>query len=78
MHDYVRFATGPLRARGRAQPREAHAALHARGDRAGDPRPRRCELVREHQAAGDLVAIVTATNEFVTAPIAAGASASTS
>ncbi|MCK6423823.1 MAG: HAD-IB family hydrolase [Burkholderiaceae bacterium] len=28
-------------------------------------------LVREHQAAGDLVAIVTATNEFVTAPIAA-------
>src|SRR6218665_3025378 len=28
-------------------------------------------LVRRHQAAGDLVAVVTATNEFVTAPIAA-------
>ncbi|HMW23025.1 MAG TPA: HAD family hydrolase [Burkholderiaceae bacterium] len=28
-------------------------------------------LVREHRARGDLVAIVTATNEFVTAPIAA-------
>lgn len=28
------------------------------------------ELVRSHQAAGDLVAIVTATNEFVTRPIA--------
>lgn len=28
------------------------------------------ELVRRHQEAGDLVAIVTATNEFVTAPIA--------
>jgi HAD superfamily hydrolase (TIGR01490 family) len=28
-------------------------------------------LVREHQARGDLVAIVTATNEFVTTPIAA-------
>jgi HAD superfamily hydrolase (TIGR01490 family) len=27
-------------------------------------------LVREHQAAGDQVAIVTATNEFVTTPIA--------
>jgi HAD superfamily hydrolase (TIGR01490 family) len=27
-------------------------------------------LVRQHQAAGDLVAIVTATNEFVTTPIA--------
>jgi HAD superfamily hydrolase (TIGR01490 family) len=29
------------------------------------------DLVREHQARGDLVAIVTATNEFVTRPIAA-------
>lgn len=29
------------------------------------------ELVRRHQDAGDLVAIVTATNSFVTAPIAA-------
>lgn len=29
------------------------------------------ELVREHEARGDLVAIVTATNEFVTRPIAA-------
>jgi HAD superfamily hydrolase (TIGR01490 family) len=28
------------------------------------------ELVKKHQAAGDLVAIVTATNEFVTVPIA--------
>jgi HAD superfamily hydrolase (TIGR01490 family) len=28
------------------------------------------ELVREHQQQGDLVALVTATNEFVTAPIA--------
>ena len=27
-------------------------------------------LVRGHQAAGDLVAIVTATNEFITRPIA--------
>jgi HAD superfamily hydrolase (TIGR01490 family) len=32
--------------------------------------PRALELVREHQAAGDRVAIVTATNEFVTRPIA--------
>lgn len=29
------------------------------------------DLVRQHQEAGDLVAIVTATNEFVTEPIAA-------
>lgn len=33
--------------------------------------PQALALVREHQARGDLVAIVTATNEFVTTPIAA-------
>lgn len=34
-------------------------------------RPAALELVRRHQDAGDLVAIVTATNRFVTQPIAA-------
>ena len=34
-------------------------------------RPRARELVKRHQDAGDLVAIVTATNRFITAPIAA-------
>jgi len=33
--------------------------------------PQALDLVRAHQAQGDLVAIVTATNEFVTTPIAA-------
>jgi HAD superfamily hydrolase (TIGR01490 family) len=33
-------------------------------------RPRALDLVRKHQDAGDLVAIITATNAFVTAPIA--------
>lgn len=33
--------------------------------------PQARELVQRHQAAGDLTAIVTATNRFVTAPIAA-------
>jgi HAD superfamily hydrolase (TIGR01490 family) len=32
--------------------------------------PQALALVRQHQDAGDLVAIVTATNEFVTRPIA--------
>lgn len=32
--------------------------------------PQACALVKKHQDAGDLVAIVTATNRFVTAPIA--------
>jgi HAD superfamily hydrolase (TIGR01490 family) len=33
-------------------------------------RPKALDLVRKHQDAGDLVAIITATNAFVTAPIA--------
>jgi HAD superfamily hydrolase (TIGR01490 family) len=37
-----------------------HPAIH----------PQAVQLVREHEARGDLVAIVTATNEFVTRPIA--------
>lgn len=36
-----------------------------------DLQPQALDLVRRHQKAGDLVAIVTATNEFVTQPIAA-------
>jgi HAD superfamily hydrolase (TIGR01490 family) len=66
---YVDFATSAWR--GRPEPevlamrerfmRESMApALHDAARR----------LVREHQDAGDLVAIVTATNEFVTRPIA--------
>ncbi|KQW43439.1 MULTISPECIES: HAD family phosphatase [unclassified Roseateles] len=34
-------------------------------------RPEAVALVEQHRAAGDLIALVTATNEFVTAPIAA-------
>ena len=33
-------------------------------------RPEAVALVEQHRAAGDLIALVTATNEFVTAPIA--------
>ena len=33
--------------------------------------PQAIQLVRDHQDAGDLVAIITATNHFITAPIAA-------
>ncbi|MGH8856240.1 MAG: HAD family hydrolase, partial [Telluria sp.] len=34
-------------------------------------KPRALALVRQHQEAGDLVAIITATNHYITAPIAA-------
>ena len=69
MHDYVRFATEALRRQGR------EAALAARADfmrTVVAPAIRReaLDLVRAHQDAGDQVAIITATNEFVTRPIA--------
>ena len=66
---YIDFATAPWRTRdGAALARISEAfieqairpALH---DSA-------LELVRQHQQAGDVVAIVTATNEFITRPIA--------
>lgn len=69
VHAYVRFATDAVRRQGR------EAALAAR-ERfmteviAPAVRPQALELVRAHQRAGDQVVIVTATNEFVTAPIA--------
>ena len=69
VHEYVRFATEAIRLRGEA------AALAAREDfiaRVIRPalRPQALDLVRKHQDAGDHVMIVTATNEFVTRPIA--------
>jgi HAD superfamily hydrolase (TIGR01490 family) len=67
--EYVRFATDALRAHGQQQAQQAHqrfmqeVILPALRESA-------LNLVRSHQAAGDEVVIVTATNEFVTRPIA--------
>ena len=67
---YVEFATSGWRHRGRA-------AAEAMRERFMQERllpalqPQALELVRRHQQAGDLVAMVTATNRFVTEPIAA-------
>ena len=69
VHDYVRFATEAVRLRGP----EAAAAAHAQFMReviAPAIRPQALDLIRQHQAVGDHVLIVTATNEFVTRPIA--------
>lgn len=69
MAAYVDFATAPWRGRDagalaavteRFLAEVARPALH----------PAALSLVQRHQRAGDLVAIVTATNEFVTRPIA--------
>ncbi len=69
VHDYVRFATEAARRQGAALAAEAHARF-MREVIGPAIRPQALELVRAHQAAGHAVAIVTATNEFVTAPIA--------
>jgi HAD superfamily hydrolase (TIGR01490 family) len=69
IHDYVRFATEAIRGRGR----EAALAARARFmDEVIGPAllPQARSLVRQHQDAGDRVAIITATNAFVTRPIA--------
>lgn len=70
IHAYVAFTTGPVRER----PAAEHAAAQARFmDEVIRPamRPAAHDLVRRHRDAGDLCAIVTATNDFVTSPIAA-------
>ena len=70
VHDYVRFAVEALRLRGPAAYEEAHARF-MREWIAPAMHPQALDLVRSHQQQGDLVAIVTATNELVTRPIAA-------
>ena len=69
IHAYIDFATVPWRER----PEREALAMRERFMRERiapviDARAR--ALVRGHQAAGDRVAIVTATNEFITRPIA--------
>jgi HAD superfamily hydrolase (TIGR01490 family) len=69
VHDYVRFATEAVRLQGRA------AALQARERFMRDVigpaiRPSATALLDQHRRAGDQLVIVTATNEFVTRPIA--------
>ena len=69
VHDYVRFATEAVRLRGP----EAAAAAHQQFMReviTPAIQPQALDLIRQHQAEGDEVVIVTATNEFVTTPIA--------
>ena len=69
IHEYVRFATRAARERGAFEAAQAHARYMNEVIR---PRitPEALALVRSHRHAGDTVMIVTATNEFVTRPIA--------
>jgi len=69
IHDYVRFSTEATRLKGAAEAARAHAhfmqtvVLPA-------IQPQALDLIRGHAQAGDQIIIVTATNEFITRPIA--------
>lgn len=67
--EYVRFATAAIREQGMEKSTAAHADYMDAVVQKGIKK-QALELVQRHQAAGDEVIIVTATNEFVTRPIA--------
>ncbi len=69
IHEYIAHATAPLRAHSPAELDAAHRRF-MREVIAPQLRETALALVREHQARGDVVALVTATNEFITTPIA--------
>ncbi|MDA8109197.1 MAG: HAD-IB family hydrolase [Betaproteobacteria bacterium] len=69
IHEYLGFALRPLAEHAPEDLARWHAAFMASRIRPMIT-PRARDLVRGHIAAGDLCAIVTATNSFVTAPIA--------
>ena len=67
--EYIRFATAAIREQGMSKSVAAHAQYMSDVVQKSITTDA-LELVRKHQAAGDEVVIVTATNEFVTRPIA--------
>ena len=70
IHDYVRFATQAIRQQGATNSIAAHDRFMREIVQKGI-KESALALVRQHQDAGEQVLIVTATNEFVTRPIAA-------
>jgi HAD superfamily hydrolase (TIGR01490 family) len=69
IHEFLGFALRPLAAHQPAELERWHAEFMAARIRPMIGAPAR-ELVRKHRDAGDLCAIITATNSFVTRPIA--------
>ncbi len=67
--EYVRFATAAIREQGLEKSIAAHASYMSDVVQKSIKK-QALALVQRHQAAGDEVIIVTATNEFVTRPIA--------
>jgi HAD superfamily hydrolase (TIGR01490 family) len=69
VHAYMRFATAAICQQGAINSIAAHEDF-MRAIVQKSIKPQALELLQAHQRNGDLVAIVTATNEFVTRPIA--------
>ena len=69
LHEYVRFATSAIREQGATNSIAAHARFMRAVVQKGIKKEA-LDLVRQHEDAGAEVVIVTATNEFVTRPIA--------
>ena len=69
IHDYVRFAVEAIRQQGAIKSEAAHGKF-MRSVIQPALRPEALALVQGHQADGDQVLVITATNEFVTRPIA--------
>ncbi|MFO1261858.1 MAG: HAD family hydrolase [Rhodoferax sp.] len=69
IHAYIRFATAAICRQGATNSIAAHADFMGAVVQ-NAIRPQALELVQAHQRAGDVVVIVTATNAFVTRPIA--------
>ena len=69
IHDYMRFATDAVRQQGASNSIAAHA-LFMRAVIEPSLKKAALSLVEKHAAAGDQIVIITATNEFITRPIA--------
>lgn len=70
IHAYIEFATAPVRARSLVEAQAAHSRFMGEVI-LPNLRQAALDLVRQHQRRGDRVALVTATNDFITTPIAA-------
>ena len=70
IHEYIEYGTRPWRDRPAEELAAAHERFMAEVIRPA-LLPQALDLVKKHQDQGDLVAIITATNDFVTGPIAA-------
>jgi HAD superfamily hydrolase (TIGR01490 family) len=69
IHEYIHFSTLAMRRHGAIKSEAAHADFMRTVIKPAI-QPQALELVRSHQEQGDQVLIITATNEFVTRPIA--------